>query len=192
MEYQVLMDKLEKTGVLQKGHFLLSSGLHSNAYLQCAKILQYPQYAQELGLAIAEFYDRDEVDVVIGPALGGVILAHEVARALGCPALFAERADGIMQLRRGFKLEKGQRVLIVEDVVTTGGSVMEVADLVEKEGAKVMGIASIVDRSNNQNVFPYPFTSLIKIEVELFSAQECPLCQQGEPLIKPGSRQEGL
>jgi len=189
MKKEEIMQRLEKFGVLQEGHFLLSSGLHSDKYLQCAQILQYPEQAEKLGAALAQKFSAQKIDLVVGPALGGVVFAHEVARSIGCRGIFTERKDGIMQLRRGFSIEPGNRVLIVEDVVTTGKSALEVLEVVKNEGAEIAGIGSIVDRSPQDFEMPVPFQALLRVEVEIYSPRDCPLCEQGLPLVKPGSRE---
>ena len=178
----------EKYGALLNGHFKLSSGLHSEKYLQCALVLQYPDIAEELSKALAKNFSKDAVDVVIGPALGGVTLAYEVARAMGVRGLFTERQDGKMVLRRGFSISKGEKVLVVEDVVTTGGSTKEVIDLVKSFGANVVGVGSIIDRSGIKIDFGAPFKPLAKVEVETFQEDKCPLCKRQVPITKPGSR----
>lgn len=180
---------IERTGVVKEGHFLLSSGRHSGKYMQCAQLLQYPQEAEQAGRAIAALFDGEEIDVVVGPALGGVIIAHEVARALGVRCLFAERKDGVMELRRGFTVMPDERVLVIEDVVTTGGSVKEVLTLLEEQKAIVVGVGSIVDRTGGIQPFPYPYRALIKIAIESYAPEACPLCQAGLPVVKPGSRE---
>lgn len=179
---------LEKTGVLQTGHFLLTSGKHSNKYMQCAKIFQHPDISAEISKALAEKYDGYDIDIVIGPAVGGIILAYEVARQLEVRALFAEREGGAMTLRRGFEIKPGSRVLVVEDVITTGGSVKEVIDLVRAVGGEVVGVASVVDRSGGKALFDVPFKSAVKIEIETYEPEECPMCKAGSEAIKPGSR----
>lgn len=183
-------EALERTGVLKEGHFLLSSGRHSARYIQCAQLLQHPKEAEGAGKALADLFREESVGVVIGPALGGVIIAHETARALGVRCLFAERKEGEMTLRRGFTLQPGERVLLVEDVVTTGGSVGEVADLVQAEGAIVAGIGSIIDRSGGRAPFQVPFRSLLPYPIESYDPVDCPLCKKGLPVEKPGSRQK--
>lgn len=179
---------LQRTGVLKEGHFLLSSGRHSRQYMQCAQLLQYPWEAERVGKALADQFRDIKVDVVIGPALGGVIIAHEVARALGVRCLFTERKDGKMELRRGFEIKPEENILIIEDVVTTGGSVKEVIQVVDSFGANLVGVGSIIDRSGGKNPFPCLYRSLIQVNIETYLPNECPLCQQGSPLIKPGSR----
>lgn len=178
----------KESNAMLEGHFLLTSGRHSDRYLQCALVLQEPKtvelLAQELAAKIAE----KNIDIVIGPALGGVTLAYEMARQLKAKALFAERENGVMTLRRGFRIPAGARVLVVEDVVTTGGSVVEVINVVKEAGGQVAGVASLVDRSNGKVDFGYPFYSLLALEVISYEAKDCPLCAQGVPLVKPGSR----
>ena len=182
------LERFRRFGAVQDGHFLLTSGLHSSMYIQSALILQHPAEAEALGRALAERVRRTQPDVVIGPALGGIVVAHEVARALGCRAIFAERADGVMQLRRGFAIAPGERTLVVEDVITTGGSVKEVAALVRTAGGEVVGFAALVDRSSGRALLDSPLAALITFDLPVFSAETCPLCAQGEPVRKPGSR----
>ena len=179
---------LEKTGVLQTDHFLLTSGKHSNKYMQCAKIFQHPDISAEISKDLAEKYDGYDIDIVIGPAVGGIILAYEVARQLEVRALFAERENGKMTLRRGFEIKAGSRVLVVEDVITTGGSVKEVIELVRAVGGEVIGVASVVDRSGGKALFDVPFKSAIKIEIDTYEPNDCPMCKAGSEAIKPGSR----
>jgi orotate phosphoribosyltransferase len=183
-----VLDIFAKEHALLNGHFKLSSGLHSRNYLQCALILQYPEIAGKLAKAIAEKFDKQKIDVVVGPALGGVTLAYEVARALGVRGLFTERQDGAMVLRRGFSIKSGERVLVTEDVITTGGSTKEVIDVVKNLGGNVIGVASIIDRSSEPVTFGVPFTALAKIKVETYKEVDCPLCKTGVPITKPGSR----
>ena len=179
---------LEKTGAVLKGHFLLSSGLHSDTYFQMALVFQYPEYGKVVCQQLAENFKREKIDVVIGPAIGGIIISYQIAEILGTKSIFAERENGKMKLRRGFKLEKGEKVLICEDVITTGGSVKEVIELVEREGGEIIGIGSIVKRGIVE--FKYPLKTLIKVEVKNYKPSECPLCQKRIPLIKPGSRKK--
>ena len=170
------------------GHFRLSSGLHSEKYLQCALVLQYPDAAQKLAKAVAKKFSGKKIDVVIGPALGGITLAYEVARALGVRGLFTERQEGSMVLRRGFSIGKGEKVLVVEDVITTGGSTKEVIDVVKGYGGAVAGVASIIDRSAEPVNFGVPFVSLARIKVETYKEADCPFCKLNLPITKPGSR----
>ncbi len=182
------LERFRRFGAVQDGHFLLSSGLHSPAYIQSALILQHPDEAAALGKALADQLRSARPDVVLGPALGGIVIAHEVAQALGCRAVFAERAEGQMQLRRGFAVEPGERVLLVEDVVTTGGSVEEVAALIRAAGGQVVGVAALVDRSGGRARFHAPLAALITLDLPVFPPEACPLCRSGEPVRKPGSR----
>lgn len=173
---------------LLSGHFRLSSGLHSEKYLQCALVLQYPDLAQKLCSELAKKFSTGKITAVIGPALGGVIVSYEVARALKVRSLFTEREKGTMALRRGFTLSKKDRVLVVEDVITTGGSVNEAMRLVKTKGAKIVGLGAIIDRSPDDINLNIPFKSLARIEIKTYSAQDCPLCKKGMAIYKPGSR----
>lgn len=179
---------IERTGVLKQGHFVLSSGRHSDQYMQMAQLLQYPKEAQEAGDAVAKLFADQKIDLVVGPALGGVIIAHEVARSLGVRCIFAERKEGEMQIRRGFEVNSGERVLVIEDVVTTGGSVKEVIALLEEREAKIIGVGSLVDRTKGVNPFDVPYKALEAVQIESYPAEECPLCKEGIPVVKPGSR----
>jgi orotate phosphoribosyltransferase len=179
---------LKRTEALLEGHFLLSSGLHSDRYFQCARLLQHPRRAARVGRAIADLCRPFGAQVVLSPALGGVVVGHEVARALGVRAIFTEREQGIMRLRRGFTIDPGERVLVVEDVVTTGKSTLEAAFAATAAGGLVVGLAAIVDRSGGLG-FPYPFRSLLQLRVATYAPEVCPLCREGrQPAIKPGSR----
>ena len=184
-----VLEIFKEAGVLLEGHFLLTSGRHSNRYLQCAKIFRNTRYREELCAALADYYRNDGVEVVIGPAMGAVQMAYEVSRSLGCENFFAERENGAMTLRRGFAVQPGQKVLRVEDVITTGGSVREVMDLVKAAGGEVVGVGSIVDRTGGKIDFGVPFHAVISLDVESWEADECPLCKAGAPApYKPGSR----
>lgn len=178
----------EELNALLKGHFKLSSGLHSEKYLQCALVLQHPAIAEKLARTLADKFKDEKIDVVIGPALGGVTWAYEVARALGVRGIFAEREEGAMTLRRGFSIDEGERVLVVEDVVTTGGSTKEVIEVVTARGGVVVGVGSVIDRSDKPVDFGVRFKSLAKVNVRTFKEHECPLCKAGTPAVKPGSR----
>lgn len=178
----------KEAGVLLEGHFLLTSGRHSNRYLQCARIFRHAAYSEELCAALAEQFADQNIDLVIGPALGAVQMAYEVSRSLKCENFFAEREDGKMTLRRGFAVKPGSRVLVVEDVVTTGGSVREVMDIVREQGGIVAGVGSIVDRTGGEIDFGVPYRAVISMKVESWPAGECPICETGAPLVKPGSR----
>lgn len=188
MTKEEVLSLFKETGALLEGHFLLTSGLHSPQYFQCAKVLQYPQQAQKLCWEIAYRFMAEKVNVVVGPALGGIIVAQEVARLMGCRAIFAEREANKMTLRRGFEIKPGERVLVVEDVVTTGGSINEVIDLVTTAEARLIGVGFLVDRSQKRISFESPKFSVIEMDVVTYQAHECPLCEQGIPIVKPGSR----
>jgi orotate phosphoribosyltransferase len=183
-----LLDIFYRTGALLKGHFLLTSGRHSDTYFQCAKVLQYPEYTEILCSIIAEHFRQTDFDTVISPAMGGIIVGQEVARQLGRKSIFAEREDKKLILRRGFSLIEGERILVCEDVVTTGGSVFEVIDIVKNSGAELIGTGYIVDRSNGNVIFGVPQISTIKMDVKSYSPDECPLCEKNIPVVKPGSR----
>ena len=182
------LELLRMSGALMDGHFRLSSGRHSGEYCQCARVLEDPARAEELGRALADLFSDARVDVVVSPALGGVVIGHEVARALGVRALFTERKEGTMILRRGFALEAGERVLIVEDVVTTGGSVREVAEVVRAAGADVKGFGFLVDRSSGNVDLGAPMKALVRRDMPSYEPESCPLCEAGRPVTKPGSR----
>ncbi len=183
-----VLEILKEADVLQEGHFLLTSGRHSDKYLQCAKIFQYTKYSEELCAALAEKFKDKGVELVIGPAIGAIQMSYEVSRHLGVKNIFAERENGVMTLRRNFTIDPGQKVLVVEDVVTTGGSVREVIDIVQKHGGEVVGLGVVVDRTGGKIDFGVPLESVISMEVVSYEAEECPLCKQGLPLVKPGSR----
>ena len=184
-----VLQLLRDTGALLEGHFVLSSGLHSQQYIQCARVLQYPQHAETLGRCLAAQCRELSVDVVVSPALGGILIGHEVARALGVRALFGEREGEVMTLRRGLELHPGERVLVIEDVITTGGSVREIMLLVADHQGTVVGVGAIVDRSGGQCRFAVPFHTLATLYVPTYPPATCPLCQQGSQPVKPGSRQ---
>ena len=184
-----VLEILKEADVLQEGHFLLTSGRHSDKYLQCAKIFQYTKYSEELCRALAEKFAGKGVELVIGPAIGAIQMSYEVSRHLGVKNIFAERENGKMTLRRNFTIEPGQKVLVVEDVVTTGGSVREVLDIVREHGGEVVGLGVVVDRTGGKIDFGVPLESVISMEVVSYEADECPLCKKGLPLVKPGSRQ---
>lgn len=185
---KMIMEFFENSGALLRGHFLLTSGRHSDVYFQCAKVLQYPGYSEKICGLIADHYHSTEIDTVIAPAIGGIIVGQEVARQLNKRSVFAEREDKVLTLRRGFSLKKGEKVLVCEDVITTGGSVFEVIEIVKSFGAEVVGIGFIVDRSNGLVNFGYPQISTIKLDAVSFLPEECPLCKEGIELVKPGSR----
>lgn len=180
---------LTRLGALRTGHFRLTSGQHSDRYMQCAALFEHPEESAELCGALARLFGDERIDVVAGPALGGVIMAYEVARALGVRNVFAERENGRMTLRRGFHVKPGERVLVVEDVVTTGGSVKEVVELLRAAGAVVVGVGSVVDRSGGAADFGVPFRPLMAMEAQRWEEADCPLCREGVAVVKPGSRQ---
>ena len=185
---QDLLAIFKQTGALLEGHFQLTSGLHSPNYLQCALVLQYPKYAETAGQALAELFADDRIDVVAAPAVGGIIVAYETARALGVRAVFTEREAGVMTLRRGFRLIRGERVLVVEDVVTTGGSTRETIDAVVEAVGVVIGAGSLVDRSGGKADVGVRRLALLTLNVPTFDPSNCPLCEEGIPAIKAGSR----
>jgi len=182
-----LLDLYRRSGALLEGHFRLTSGLHSAGYLQCALVLQHPRHAEALGRAIAERTRDLRATVVLSPALGGVVIGHEVARALGVRAIFAERQDGALMLRRGFVVGESDRVLVVEDVLTTGGSTRETMQVAKAAGGDVVGAASIVNRSTGTPL-DVPYVALLDLALPVYEPDKCPLCAQGLPLVKPGSR----
>ena len=183
-----VLDRFRQVGALLEGHFRLTSGLHSTGYLQCALVLQHPAQAEACGAEIADRVRALGAQVVLSPALGGIVIGQEVGRALGVRALFAERQDGKLMLRRGFTLSPGEKVLVVEDVVTTGGSTRETIDVARATGALVVGAASIIDRSGGQQSLDVPYHALATISLPTYQPEACPLCAAGQPVTKPGSR----
>jgi orotate phosphoribosyltransferase len=177
-----------RSGALLEGHFRLTSGLHSPGYLQCALVLQHPRHAEALGAALGQRLRPLGAETVLSPALGGIVIGQEVGRALGVRAIFAERQDGALTLRRGFSLEPGEKVLVVEDVVTTGGSTRETMDVARGAGAVVVGACSIVDRSGGHQQLDVPYHALLPMDVQTYDPLACPLCEAGVPVVKPGSR----
>ena len=183
-----ILDLFRQSGALLEGHFRLSSGLHSDRYLQSALVLQYPEFAARLGDAIGERTQHLQPTVVLSPALGGIVIGQEAGRALGVRAIFAERQDGRLTLRRGFSLGGADRVLVVEDVITTGGSTRETVEVARAAGAAVVGAASIIDRGGNDATMGMPLYSLVQLTVPTYQPDACPLCAAGRPVVKPGSR----
>lgn len=180
-------DLLTKTNAIMHGHFLLTSGLHSPHYVEKFNVLQHPKYTELLCRAMAEKFKDQDIDTVVGPVTGGILLAHETGKALGTRAIFTERENGKMTFRRGFSLKKGERVLIVEDIVTTGGSIKEVIDVVREFGGIPVAVAMLVDRSNGKvNFDGVPCTALLHMDVEAYAPEECPLCKEGTLLTKRG------
>jgi orotate phosphoribosyltransferase len=205
MELEQALKIFRRTGVMKEGHFKLTSGRHSDRYMQCAQLFQYPEDSMQVCTEIARFFREKNVTLVAGPALGGIVMAYEVARILCASGasvrnIFAEREDGVMALRRGFEVETGERALVVEDVVTTGGSVKEVRGLLRGRGAEVGGVGAIVDRSGGvasggavefhaaDSRTPLPFYAVATLSVTSWEPDACPLCRQGVPIAKPGSR----
>lgn len=188
MERQHIIDTFEKTGAMLTGHFLLTSGRHSDRYFQCALVLQHPDHCRALCRELAARFAGDGVKTVVGPAMGGIIISYEIASALGAKSIFAERENGKMALRRGFTISPGERVLVVEDVVTTGGSVKEVIELVRGLGGNVVGTGVLVDRSGGGARLGVRKESLLQMPAVSYSPEQCPLCGRGIPFVKPGSR----
>jgi orotate phosphoribosyltransferase len=188
MDAASVLALFRRSGALLEGHFRLSSGLHSDRYLQSALLLQHPELAGQLGAALAAATRHLRPSAVLSPALGGIVIGHEVARALGVRALFAERFDGALTLRRGFALSAADRVLVVEDVITTGGSTRETIEVARAAGAQVPGAAAIVDRGTDPARLPVPAYTLVQLDVPTYQPASCPLCATGVPLVKPGSR----
>ena len=180
------IELLKESGALLEGHFLLSSGKHSDRYIQCAKLLQHANMAEKALQPVVEKLIDLDIDIIVGPAMGGIIVAYELGRQLNKPAIFTEREEGLMTIKRGFSIIKGQRVLISEDVVTTGKSAYEAIKVVEEHGGIVVGIASIVDRSNGD--IRYPLYSACKLEINTYEKENCPMCKEGKDIVKPGSR----
>ena len=193
-----VLGMFETAGAIRHGHFELSSGRHSATYMQCALVLQYPRFAERLGHALAGLFSDARIDAVVSPALGGVIIGQEVARALpspqdmvggGVPAMFVERdGSGIMMLRRGFSLQPDQHVLVIEDVWTTGGSTQEAIHVVEEAGGRVVAAGALIDRSGGQIEFSVESNALVELEVKSYEPDDCPLCRQGSVAVKPVSR----
>jgi orotate phosphoribosyltransferase len=198
LKREEILKLFETAGAIRQGHFELSSGLHSGTYVQCALVLQYPRFAEKLGQALAALFSDVRVDAVVAPAMGGLIIGQEVARALpepkgqvagGVPAMFVERdASGMMTLRRGFEIRPDQHVLVVEDVWTTGGSTMETIHVVEEAGGRVMAAGALIDRSGGTIEFDVEAQSLLQMPISSYEPEDCPLCRQGSVAIKPGSR----
>ncbi len=188
MNQEQILEIFKESGALLTGHFNLTSGLHSASYFQCAKVLQYPHYAETLSQMIIDYFADQKIDTVISPAIGGVVVGQEVGRQLSVKTIFSERQDGKMKLRRGFTLNKDEKGLVCEDVVTTGGSVFEVIELVKSYDAIPVGVGFIVDRSNGQVNFGISQFSCMKMNVQAFQPEECQLCQSGVPIEKQGSR----
>jgi len=188
MTREEIISIFKETGVMLEGHFQLTSGRHSDHYMQCAQLFQYPVYSKMMCGELAAAFCGGKIDLVAGPAVGGIIIAYQTAACLGVRNIFAERQDGKMTFRRGFAVKPGENVLVCEDVVTTGGSVREVMALVREAGGNVVGVGSIVDRSNGQVDFGVPFKAVLTMEVVSWEKDDCPLCKAGSEAVKPGSR----
>lgn len=188
MERERMIEILKEAGALLEGHFQLTSGRHSGAYVQCAQVLQYPWFVDECCAGLAELFRDTEVDVIVAPAMGGVLISYGVGRAMGKRALFTERENGVMSLRRNFQIQPGERVLIVEDVITTGKSVREVMEVVKEKEGVIVGVGSFIDRSGGKVDFGTRFQALLKLDLASYLPEECPLCKAEIPVTKPGSR----
>ena len=185
-----VMKKFEEAGAIQKGHFKLTSGVHSDTYIQCAQIMQHPEFMHNLCSELGKKFRGDDIDIIVGPAIGGIIMAHVMARVLGpwVRAIFTERENGKMTLRRSFEIIQGEKVLVVEDVTTTGSSVREVIDIVNSRQGKVVGVGVLIDRSGGKVNFGIKTEKLLTVDIKTYLPEECPLCKKGIPAVKPGSR----
>jgi orotate phosphoribosyltransferase len=186
-----VMKKFEQAGAIQKGHFKLTSGVHSDTYIQCAQVMQHPEFMHNLCSELGKKFRGDDIDVIVGPAIGGIIMAHVMARVLGpwVRAIFTERENGKMTLRRSFEINQGEKVLVVEDVTTTGSSVREVMDIVKSRQGKVVGVGVLIDRSGGDVDFGIKTEKLLTVDMNTYLPEECPLCKKGVPVVKPGSRE---
>ena len=185
-----VMKKFEDAGAIQKGHFKLTSGVHSDTYIQCAQVMQYPGFMHNLCSELGKKFRGDDIDIIVGPAIGGIIMAHVMARVLGpwVRAIFTERENGKMTLRRSFEIKEGEKVIVVEDVTTTGSSVREVMDIVKSRQGKVVGVGVLIDRSGGKVDFGIKTEKLLTVDIKTYLPEECPLCKKGIPVVKPGSR----
>ena len=181
-------DILLKSEALLSGHFLYTSGRHGAQYMQCARVLQYPEYTEALAKTVAAGFEGEKIDIVLAPAVGGIVWGYELARALGAKSIFAEREDGKMTLRRGFEIPKGTRIVVAEDVITTGGTVLEVLEIAKTHGAEIIGVGVIVDRSGGKIDLGTKIAAALTTEIASYAPEDCPLCKQGLPITKPGSR----
>ena len=186
-----VMKKFEDAGAIQKGHFKLTSGVHSDTYIQCAQIMQHPEFMYNLCSELGKKFRGDDIDVIVGPAIGGIIMSHVMARVLGpwVRAIFTERENGKMTLRRSFEIKEGEKVVVVEDVTTTGSSVREVIDIVKSRKGKVVGVGVLIDRSGGKLDFGVKTEKLLTVDIKTYLPEECPLCKKGIPVVKPGSRE---
>jgi orotate phosphoribosyltransferase len=192
LKAEEVVQEFKDKGALLEGHFQLSSGLHSTVYLQCARVLQHPDIAERFGQAIARNFEGQDIQLVASPAIGGLIIGHEVARALGARFVWTEREKGVMTLRRGFSVSDGERTLVVEDVITTGGSTRETIEVLKAASANVVGAASIIDRSKGDADVGVPRITLASLKVASVEAANCDACRQGEPITKPGSKTQSV
>ena len=185
-----IMRRFEEAGAIQKGHFKLTSGVHSDAYIQCAQIMQYPEFIHNLCSELGKKFRGEDVDVIVGPAMGAIIMSHVMAMVLGpwVRAIFTERENGKMTLRRSFEIKKGEKVLVVEDITTTGSSVREVIDIVKSRQAEVVGVGALIDRSGGKVDFGVRYEKLVTIKMNTYEPDDCPLCKNKIPITKPGSR----
>ncbi|OIO64072.1 orotate phosphoribosyltransferase [Candidatus Woesearchaeota archaeon CG_4_10_14_0_2_um_filter_33_10] len=190
MDQEEIMKKFEKTGAILKGHFKLTSGVHSDSYIQCAQVMQYPEFIHNLCSELGKKFKGEDIDVIVGPAMGAIIMSHVMAMVLGpwVRAIFTEREDGKMTLRRSFEIKKGEKVLVVEDVTTTGSSAREVIDIVKSRQAEVVGVGALIDRSGGKVDFGIRYEKLLTIKMNTYEPDNCPLCKKGIPITKPGSR----
>jgi len=185
-----IMRRFEEAGAIQKGHFKLTSGVHSDAYIQCAQVMQYPDFIHNLCSELGKKFKGEDIDVIVGPAIGAIIMAHVMAMVLGpwVRAIFTERENGKMTLRRSFEIKKGEKVLVVEDITTTGSSAREVIDIVKSRQAKVVGVGALIDRSGGKVDFGIRYEKLLTIKMNTYEPDNCPLCKNKIPITKPGSR----
>lgn len=186
-----VMKNFEQTGAILKGHFKLTTGVHSDTYIQCAQVMQHPEFMHNLCSELGKKFRGDDIDVIVGPAIGGIIMAHVMARVLGpwVRAIFTERENSKMTLRRSFEIKEGEKVLVVEDVTTTGSSVREVIDIVNLRQGKVVGVGVLIDRSGGKVDFGIKTEKLLTVDIKNYLPEECPLCKKGIPVVKPGSRE---
>jgi len=186
-----VMKKFEDAGAIQKGHFKLTSGVHSDTYIQCAQVMQHPGFMHNLCSELGKKFRGDDIDIIVGPAIGGIIMAHVMAQVLGpwVRAIFTERENRKMTLRRSFEINQGEKVLVVEDVTTSGSSVREVIDIVKSRQGKVVGVGVLIDRSGGKVDFGIKTEKLLTVDIKTYLPEECPLCKKGIPAVKPGSRE---
>ncbi len=190
IDTEEVMKKFEQAGAIQKGHFKLTSGVHSDTYIQCAQVMQYPGFMNNLCSELGKKFRGNDIDVIVGPAIGGIIMAHVMAQVLGpwVRAIFTERENGKMRLRRSFEIKEGEKVLVVEDVTTTGSSVREVIEIVKSRKGKVVGVGVLIDRSGGRVNFGVKTEKLLTVDIKTYLPEECPLCKEKIPIAKPGSR----